>query len=89
MLPASYQFVSGTPLLTVRGEIVNVASWPQKGAHAALCAARRARGEAYAWTLNGVGARQVGPGEATSFLTRVAAPPGISRKSRFALPRSD
>lgn len=86
---SEYQFVSGTPLLTVRGEIVNVASWPQNAPTLRFVLRDALGGEAYSWTLNGVGARQVGPGQATSFLTRVDAPPGHLQEVEIRFAGSD
>jgi hypothetical protein len=43
--------------------------------------------EVYAWTLNGVGTRALRPGEATSFITRLAAPPLTAREIEISFAR--
>jgi hypothetical protein len=69
------QIVSGTSLLAVSGEIVNTGKWPRKPPSLRF-SLRDARGEqTHAWSLDGVGSGKLEPGEATSFVTRVPAPP--------------
>jgi hypothetical protein len=80
------QMESGAPLLAVRGEVVNVTDTALPVPALRFVLRDRSGSETYAWTLDGVGTRTVEPGEATSFLTRVAAPPAHVRTSRFALP---
>lgn len=80
------QMDSGVPLLAVTGEVVNVADTPQQAPALRFILRDGSGGETYAWTLDGVGARKLDPGEATGFLTRVAAPPAHVREVeiRFA-----
>jgi hypothetical protein len=69
------QMESGSALLAVRGEVVNVTDRALPVPALRFALRDKAGGESYAWTLDGVRTRTVEPGEATSFLTRVAAPP--------------
>ena len=74
------QMDSDMPLLAVSGEVVNVAETPQQAPALRFTLRDAAGGETYAWTLDGVGARKLEPGEATGFLTRIAAPPAHVRE---------
>lgn len=74
------QMDSGVPLLAVSGEVVNVAETPQQAPALRFTLRDASGGETYAWTLDGVGARKLEPGEATGFLTRIAAPPAHVRE---------
>jgi hypothetical protein len=80
------QMDSGVPLLAVSGEVVNVADTPRQAPALRFTLRDGSGGETYAWTLDGVGARKLEPGEATGFLTRIAAPPAHVREVeiRFA-----
>jgi hypothetical protein len=69
------QMESGPALLAVRGEVVNVTDEARQVPALRFVLRDKSGRETYAWTLDGVGARKLEPGEATSFLTRVAAPP--------------
>ena len=69
------QMESGSALLAVRGEVVNVTETALPVPALRFLLRDKSGSETYAWTLDGVGTRTVEPGEATSFLTRVAAPP--------------
>jgi hypothetical protein len=83
------QIDSGSPLLAVRGEVVNVADTAQH-VPALRFVLRDAQGaETYAWTMDGVGSRKLEPGEATSFLTRVAAPPAHLQEVEIRFARKD
>jgi len=83
------QTESGAPLLAVRGEVVNVADTALT-VPALRFALRDAEGrETYAWTMDGVGSRTLKPGEATSFLTRVAAPPAHVSEVEIRFARGD
>lgn len=86
---SALQAVSDTLLLAVRGEIVNVADRPQKVPSLRFVLRDGSGAESYAWTLDGVGSRELEPGEATSFLTRVAAPPAHVRHVEIGFARSD
>jgi hypothetical protein len=83
------QMEAGAPLLAVSGEVVNVTdtALPVPALRFVL---RDASGsESYAWTIDGVGTRTVEPGEATSFLTRVAAPPAQAHDVEIRFARED
>ena len=86
---SEYQIVSGAPLLTVRGEIVNVASRPREAPTLRFVLRDALGGAAHAWTLKAVGANKVKPGQATSFFTRIAAPPGHLREVEIRFAHSD
>jgi hypothetical protein len=83
------QMDSGTPLLAVRGEVVNIADSPLQVPTLRFVLRDGEGRETYAWTLDGVGARTLDPGEATSFLTRVAAPPAHVRDVEIRFARED
>jgi hypothetical protein len=80
---------SNSPLLAVRGEVVNVADRPQTVPALRFVLRDGSGKEAYAWTLDGVGSRKLEPGEATSFLTRVAAPPAHVQEVEIHFARDD
>jgi hypothetical protein len=69
------QMESGSALLAVRGEVVNVTDTALPVPALGFVLRDKSGSETYTWTLDGAGTRTVEPGEATSFLTRVAAPP--------------
>ena len=83
------QTESGTTLLAVRGEVVNVTDTARPVPALRFILRDRSGNEAYAWTLDGVGTRTVEPGEATSFLTRVAAPPAHVQDVEIRFARGD
>ena len=83
------QTESGAALLAVRGEVINIADTALT-VPALRFALRDGKGrETYAWTLDGVGSRTLEPGEATSFLTRVAAPPADVSEVEIRFARGD
>ena len=77
------------PLLAVRGEVVNVADSPREVPTLSFVLRDGEGRETYAWTLDGVEARTLDPGEATSFLTRIAAPPAHVRVVEIRFARGD
>jgi hypothetical protein len=83
------QMDSGVPLLAVRGEVVNVTNTAQPVPALRFVLRDESGSETYAWTLDGVGTRKVEPGEATSFLTRVAAPPAHVQDVEIRFARGD
>jgi hypothetical protein len=83
------QTEAGAPLLAVRGEVVNVTETALPVPTLRFVLRDRSGSEAYAWTLDGVGTRTVEPGEATSFLTRVAAPPAQVEDVEIRFARGD
>ena len=83
------QTASGAALLAVRGEVVNVTGTALK-VPALRFGLRDGEGrETYSWTLDGVGSRTIEPGEATSFLTRIAAPPAEVGEVEIRFARGD
>ena len=83
------QMQSGSPLLAVRGEVVNISN-SARIVPALRFVLRDGKGEeTYAWTLDGVASRSLEAGEATSFLTRVAAPPPHIRDVEISFARQD
>lgn len=83
------QMEAGAPLLAVRGEVVNVTDMALPAPALSFILRDKAGREAYAWTLDGVDTRTVEPGEATSFLTRVAAPPAQAHDVEIRFARGD
>ncbi len=83
------QMESGAPLLAVRGEVVNVTDTARPVPALRFILRDKSGGETYAWTLDAVGTRTVEPGEATSFLTRVAAPPAHVEDVEIRFARGD
>ncbi|HUE47073.1 MAG TPA: FxLYD domain-containing protein [Aestuariivirgaceae bacterium] len=83
------QTETGAPLLAVRGEVVNVTDTALPVPALRFVLRDRSGSETYAWTLDGVGARNVEPGEATSFRTRVAAPPAHVEDVEIRFARGD
>ncbi len=80
---------SGAPLLAVSGEVVNVTDMALPVPALRFVLRDGSGNETYAWTLDGVGTRTVEPGEATSFLTRVAAPPAHVEDVEIRFARGD
>jgi hypothetical protein len=83
------QMQSGLPLLAVRGEVVNISDSPRT-VPALRFVLRDGKGKkTYAWTLDGVGSRSLEAGEATSFLTRIQAPPPSVQDVEISFARPD
>ncbi len=76
-------------LLAVRGEVVNVTDTALPVPALRFVLLDTSGNEAYAWTLDRAGTRTVEPGEATSFLTRVAAPPAHVQDVEIRFARGD
>ncbi len=83
------QMEAGAPLLAVRGEVVNVTGKALPVPTLSFVLRDKSGSETYAWTMDGVGTRTVEPGEATSFLTRVAAPPADVEDVEIRFARGD
>jgi hypothetical protein len=83
------QMESGSALLAVRGEVVNVTDTALPVPALRFVLRDESGSETYAWTLDGAGTRNVEPGEATSFLTRVAAPPAQAQDVEIRFARGD
>lgn len=78
--------IEGTKVLAVKGEIVNVSGEALKVPPMRFAVRSSGEAELYAWTLRSSGSRALKPGEATTFLTRISAPPRASEdvEIRFA-----
>lgn len=79
----------GTTVLAIKGDIVNVTRWERKVPSMRFVLSAADGRELYAWTLTSVGARPLGPGEATSFVTRIAAPPDKAENIEIRFARDD
>ena len=77
--------VDGTRVLTIKGEITNIANSPQKLPWLRFGLDDENKLEVYSWTLD-TGARPLRAGETTNFVTRVASPPESAKnvQIRFA-----
>ena len=80
-----HAIVDGTRVLTVKGEITNIAGSDRKIPWLRFALIDSKSHEVYNWTLD-TGARPLNPGETTSFVTRVASPPESAKnlQIRFA-----
>jgi predicted Zn finger-like uncharacterized protein len=76
---------AGTRVLSIKGEIVNVSGRERKIPWLRFALHDDADAEVYRWVLDSA-ARPLRPGESTSFVTRVAAPPETAKnlEIRFA-----
>ena len=80
-----HAFVDGVRVLTIKGEVSNISNSTQKIPWLRFALNDGQRAEVYTWTLD-TGARPLGAGESTSFVTRVASPPETAKnlQIRFA-----
>ncbi len=69
-----HAIVKGSQILTITGEVVNITDETKKIPWLRFGLRDAASKEVYDWTLN-TEARPLRPGETTSFVTRIAAPP--------------
>ncbi len=65
----------GQRVLAIRGEVVNISRGRRKVPALRFVLRDKEAKQVYAWTLNGVGARQLAPAQKTTFVTRIASPP--------------
>jgi predicted Zn finger-like uncharacterized protein len=82
-----HAIVKGTRVLSVKGEISNVTA-DMKRIPWLRFALMDGSKEVYHWTLN-TEARPLRPGESTSFVTRVSAPPSASQNLQIRFARAD
>jgi hypothetical protein len=77
--------INGVRVLTIKGDVVNVTDDMKKIPWLRFGLRDGTKAEVYEWTLN-TEARPLRPGESTTFLTRIAAPPETARdvEIRFA-----
>jgi hypothetical protein len=80
-----HSIVRGVRILTIKGDIVNVADDVKKIPWLRFGLRNNQTAEVYNWTLD-TAARPLRPGEVTSFVTRVASPPDAANdvQIRFA-----
>ena len=80
-----HAIVDGTRVLTIKGEISNISTSPQKLPWLRFGLDDANNAEVYSWTLD-TGARPLRAGESTNFVTRVASPPESAKnvQIRFA-----
>jgi hypothetical protein len=80
-----HAIVNGVRVLTIRGDVVNVTDEMKKIPWLRFGLRDATNAEVYDWTLN-TESRPLKPGESTSFVTRVAAPPEAAKdvQIRFA-----
>jgi predicted Zn finger-like uncharacterized protein len=83
-----HAIVNGQRVLTIRGEILNVTGQSQKIPWLRFGLLDGAQQDIYHWTLD-TGARPLKPGEATSFITRVASPPQPAKNLQIRFAHSD
>jgi predicted Zn finger-like uncharacterized protein len=83
-----HAIVDGTRVLTIKGEIVNVTGSAQKMPWLRFGLIDGAAQDVYHWTLD-TGSRPLKPGEATSFITRVASPPESARNLQIRFAHGD
>lgn len=81
----THNMVDGKRILSVQGEIANISKSEQKMPWLRFGLRNAENAEVYQWTLD-AGARPLRPGEVTTFVTRVASPPGGAKnvEVRFA-----
>lgn len=84
-LEMQHMAVDGTKVLAIKGEIANVSGSERRIPWLRFGLKEGSGGEVYQWTLD-TNARPLRPGEMTSFVTRVAAPPETAKivEIRFA-----
>lgn len=80
--------VDGKEIIAVKGELVNVSSSTRKIPWLRFGLKSRDNAEVYHWTLD-TEARPLKPGETTSFVTRLAAPPENARDVEIRFARAD
>lgn len=84
-----YLMASGTRILAIRGEIINI-SGKEQIVPAVRFALRDKQGkEVYFWTLNNIAGRPLRAGSSTSFLTRVASPPKLADDFQIRFARAN
>ena len=80
--------VDGKNVIAVKGEITNVSSSTRKIPWLRFGLRAKDHAEVYHWTLD-TEARPLKPGESTSFVTRLAAPPETARNIEIRFARAD
>lgn len=83
-----HAIVNGTRVLSIKGDILNVAGDVRKLPWLRFALEDDTGKELYAWTLD-TAARPLRPGEITGFTTRVAAPPEGAHNLKIRFAKSD
>lgn len=83
-----HAIVNGTRVLSVKGDILNITGGQRKLPWLRFALEDEAGRELYTWTLD-TAARPLRSGEATSFTTRVAAPPEGAAKLKIRFAKAD
>jgi len=78
----------GTRVLSIKGEIANVSGRERKIPWMRFALHDGANAEVYRWMLDS-GARPLRPGESTTFVTRVAAPPETAKNLEIRFAHAD
>jgi hypothetical protein len=78
----------GATVLTIKGEIINTDSGTRKIPWLRFGLQDGSSAEVYSWTLD-TGSRPLRPGESTSFVTRVAAPPLLAKNLQIRFAHAD
>lgn len=87
-LEQQHAIVDGTRVLTVKGEVTNITTSERKIPWLRFGLVNGASEELYHWTLD-TNARPLRPGETTSFVTRIAAPPESAKKLQIRFAHAD
>lgn len=80
--------VDGKKVIAVKGELANISGTPRKIPALRFGLLSKEGTEVYHWTLN-TGARPLGPGENTGFVTRLASPPETASNLEIRFARAD
>jgi predicted Zn finger-like uncharacterized protein len=79
----------GVQVLAIKGNIINITGTARKVPSMRFVLRGPDKRELYAWTLASVGTKALEAGEATSFVTRVAAPPQEAENIEIRFARRD
>ena len=82
------KIVDGTHVLMIKGEVSNSTNSVRKIPWLRFALLGDASQELYSWTLD-TAARPLRPGETTSFVTRVAAPPELAKNLQIRFAHAD
>jgi hypothetical protein len=80
--------VEGKRVISIKGEIANISSSPQKIPWLRFGLRDKGQAEVYNWQLD-TNARPLNPGESTNFVTRIASPPETAGEVEIRFARAD
>ena len=80
--------VEGKRVISIKGEIANISSSPQKIPWLRFGLRDVGQAEVYNWQLD-TNARPLNPGENTNFVTRIASPPETAGEVEIRFARAD